>query len=107
MALRFLDSLKAVLERRMLKTDEIKSWVITSPARLVNGQGFTHFKSMYGEQKRRFLGTKAPVVSFALKVTQEGIMWFAITSMAFGAAIGLNVFALWLADRFGQLQKRG
>jgi hypothetical protein len=44
---------------------------------------------------------------FALKVTQEGIMWFAITSMAFGAAIGLNVFALWVADRFGQLQKRG
>jgi hypothetical protein len=55
---------------------------------------------MYAEQK----GSRR---EFALKVTQEGIMWFAITSMAFGAAIGLNVFALWLADRFGQLQKRG
>ena len=33
------------------------------------------------------------------------MMWFAITSVVFGAAIGLNVFALWLADRFGQLQK--
>ena len=33
-------------------------------------------------------------------------MWFAITSVVFGAAIGLNVFALWLTDRFGQLQNR-
>jgi hypothetical protein len=32
-------------------------------------------------------------------------MWLAITSVVFGAAIGLNVFALWLADRFGQLQR--
>jgi hypothetical protein len=35
----------------------------------------------------------------------EVTMWVAVTSMGFGAAIGLNVFALWLTDRFGQLQK--
>ena len=32
-------------------------------------------------------------------------MWVAVTSIGFGAAIGLNVFALWLTDWFGQLQK--
>ena len=35
----------------------------------------------------------------------EVTMWVAVTSIGFGAAIGLNVFALWLTDRFGQLQK--
>ena len=32
-------------------------------------------------------------------------MRVAVTSIGFGAAIGLNVLALWLADRFGQLKK--
>ena len=32
-------------------------------------------------------------------------MWFAITSIVFGAAIGLNVFALWLTDRFWQIER--
>jgi hypothetical protein len=35
---------------------------------------------------------------------EEVTMWVAVTSIGFGAAIGLNVFALWLTDRFGQLQ---
>ena len=35
----------------------------------------------------------------------EVTMWVAVTSMGFGAAIGLNVFALWLTAWFGQLQK--
>ena len=32
-------------------------------------------------------------------------MWVAVTSIGFGAAIGVNVVALWLTDRFGQLQR--
>jgi hypothetical protein len=52
------------------------------------------------------VGTNVPAVSCE-KLSSEGMMWLAITSVVFGAAIGLNVFALWLADRFGQLQKRG
>ena len=32
-------------------------------------------------------------------------MWFAITSIVFGAAIGLNVFALWLTDWFWQTER--
>ena len=34
---------------------------------------------------------------------EEGPMWVAVPSIGFGAAIGVNVVALWLTVRFGQL----